>query len=137
MKSTLTLIVLFTWLPAAVFAEDRPNFLFAISDDQSWKHCGAYGDPAIQTPAFDRIAREGVLFTRAFCASPSCAPSRAALLTGRNIWELEEGGMYRDEPEMGEEPGLDEPGMEEPDMEEPLGGEEEGHRDANLGAVVA
>ena len=76
-------------------AEDarRPNILFAISDDQSWMHAGAYGDTATSTPAFDRVAREGVLFHHAFAASPSCAPSRSAILTGRNIWELEEGGV--------------------------------------------
>jgi N-sulfoglucosamine sulfohydrolase len=70
----------------------RPNILFAIADDWSWPHAGAYGDPTVKTPAFDRIAREGVLFTRAFAAAPSCTPSRAALLTGRYPHELEEGG---------------------------------------------
>lgn len=72
---------------------DKPNILLAISDDQSWMHVGAYGDKATRTPAFDRIAREGVLFQYAYCGAPSCAPSRAALLTGRHIWELEEGGI--------------------------------------------
>lgn len=56
-------------------------------------HAGAYGDKATHTPAFDRIAREGVLFNHAYAASPSCAPSRSAILTGRHIWELEEGGI--------------------------------------------
>ena len=70
-----------------------PNILFAISDDQSWMHAGAYGDKATKTPAFDRIAREGVLFNYAYTAAPSCAPSRSAILTGRHIWELEEGGI--------------------------------------------
>jgi hypothetical protein len=40
----------------------RPNILLAISDDQTWRHAGAYGDTAVSTPAFDRVAREGVLF---------------------------------------------------------------------------
>ena len=71
----------------------RPNILLAIADDWSWPHAGAYGDPAVKTPAFDRIAREGVLFTHAFAAAPSCTPSRAALLTGRSPHELEEGGV--------------------------------------------
>ena len=77
----------------ALAQSDRPNILFAISDDQSAMHAGAYGDTSTRTPAFDRIAREGVLFNYAFTASPSCAPSRSAILTGRNIWELEEGGI--------------------------------------------
>ena len=63
----------------------RPNILFAISDDQSWLHAGAYGDTVVRTPAFDRIACEGVLFTHAFTASPSCTPSRSAILTGQDI----------------------------------------------------
>ncbi len=71
----------------------RPNIVFAISDDQSWMHAGAYGDKATRTPAFDRVAREGVLFNYAYAAAPSCSPSRAAILTGRNIWELEESGI--------------------------------------------
>jgi arylsulfatase A-like enzyme len=74
-------------------APTRPNILLAIADDWSWPHAGAYGDPAVKTPAFDRIAREGALFTRAFAAAPSCTPSRAALLTGRYPHQLEEGGV--------------------------------------------
>lgn len=70
----------------------QPNILFVISDDQSWMHCGAYGDKSIRTPGFDRLAREGVLFENAHAAAPSCMPSRSAILTGRNIWELEESG---------------------------------------------
>ncbi len=68
----------------------RPNILFAIADDWSWPHAGIYGDPVIKTPTFDRVAREGVLFSQAFVASPSCTPSRAALLTGQWHWRLEE-----------------------------------------------
>jgi N-sulfoglucosamine sulfohydrolase len=68
----------------------RPNILLCISDDQSWAHVGAMGDPVVQTPAFDRVAKEGLLLTHAFCDAPSCAPSRSALLTGQHIWRLEE-----------------------------------------------
>jgi arylsulfatase A-like enzyme len=79
--------------PAAVSeAESRPNILFCISDDQSWLHTGAMGDPVVKTPSFDRIAREGILFAHAFCDAPSCAPSRSAILTGQHIWRLEEAG---------------------------------------------
>jgi uncharacterized sulfatase len=72
---------------------DRPNILFCISDDQSWIHTSSTGDPVVKTPNFDRVAREGVLFTNAYVSSPSCAPSRAAILTGQNFWQLEEGGL--------------------------------------------
>jgi len=70
----------------------RPNILFCISDDQSYAHTGATGDPVVKTPAFDRVAREGILFTRAFCDAPTCGPSRSAILTGQPIWRLEEAG---------------------------------------------
>ncbi|MFT5468937.1 MAG: N-sulfoglucosamine sulfohydrolase [Verrucomicrobiales bacterium] len=94
MKNFLTFIFSLLVGGHALSADDRPNILFAISDDQSWMHAGAYGlDKTIQTPAFDRIAEEGVLFNHAYSAAPSCAPSRAAILTGRHIWELEEGGI--------------------------------------------
>ena len=71
---------------------DRPNILFCISDDQSYAHTGANGDPVVQTPAFDRVAREGLRFTHAFCDAPTCGPSRSAILTGQHIWRLEEAG---------------------------------------------
>ena len=71
----------------------RPNILFAISDDQSWLHTGAMGDPNVETPAFDRVAHEGALFTHAFSAAPSCAPSRSAVLTGQSIWRIEDAGL--------------------------------------------
>jgi N-sulfoglucosamine sulfohydrolase len=73
-------------------AQERPNILFCISDDQSYAHTGANGDPVVQTPGFDRIAREGLRFTRAFCDAPTCGPSRSAILTGQAIWRLEEAG---------------------------------------------
>ena len=50
------------------------------------------GDPVVKTPAFDRVAREGILFTHAFCDAPSCGPSRSAILTGQHIWQLEQAG---------------------------------------------
>ncbi len=72
-------------------ADDRPNILFCIADDWGWPHAGIYGDPVVQTPAFDRLAREGVLFENAFVTAPSCTPSRNSILTGQWHWRLEEG----------------------------------------------
>lgn len=71
-----------------------PNILFAIADDQSYPHASAYGQKSFHTPVFDRIAASGILFTNAFVAAPQCSPSRAAILTGRNIWQLEEAGTH-------------------------------------------
>lgn len=70
----------------------RPNVIVAIADDWSFPHAGIYGDRTVRTPHFDRLAREGVRFTHAFAAAPSCSPSRAALLTGQAPHRLAEGG---------------------------------------------
>ncbi len=80
-----------TVFPAEPTKTPRPNILFCIADDWSWPHAGAYGDKTVKTPVFDRLAREGALFQNAFCASPSCTPSRAAILTGRAVHQLDEG----------------------------------------------
>ena len=69
----------------------RPNFLLLMSDNQSWNHLGCYGDSVVNSPEIDKLARSGVRFTHAFCAAPSCTPARAAMLTGQEIWRLEEG----------------------------------------------
>lgn len=71
-----------------------PHLLFAIADDWAWPHAGAYGCRWVRTPAFDRVAREGVLFQNAFCPAPQCSPCRAALLTGRHIWQNQEAGTH-------------------------------------------
>src|SRR4029079_5577264 len=73
---------------------EPPNILFCIADDWSWPHAGAYGCSWVKTPAFDRVAREGLLFTRAYTPNAKCAPSRASLLTGRNSWQLEEAANH-------------------------------------------
>ncbi|MDA0809897.1 MAG: sulfatase [Planctomycetota bacterium] len=79
---------------SSVMAGSRPNILVAISDDQSFPHASAYGDRAISTPAFDRVAKMGVLFNNAFTPAPGCSPMRAAFLTGRNIWQIEQAGTH-------------------------------------------
>jgi N-sulfoglucosamine sulfohydrolase len=72
----------------------QPNILFAIADDQSYPHAGVYGFAEISTPSFDQVANTGVLFSNAFVGAPQCSPSRAAILTGKNIWQLEEAGTH-------------------------------------------
>ncbi|MFO1052598.1 MAG: sulfatase [Planctomycetota bacterium] len=69
----------------------RPNILFAIADDWGWPHAGSYGDRVVKTPTFDRLAAEGVRFEAAFVSSPSCTPSRNAILTGQDFFRLGEG----------------------------------------------
>jgi arylsulfatase A-like enzyme len=63
-----------------------PNILFFIADDWG-THAGAYGTTWVKTPAFDRLAREGILFSHAYTPVAKCAPSRAIILTGRHAWQ--------------------------------------------------
>ncbi|MFK7737192.1 MAG: sulfatase [Pirellulaceae bacterium] len=75
-------------------APSRPNILFAIADDWSYGHASAYGCQWVETPNFDRVAREGILFNNAYTPNAKCAPSRATILTGRYSWQLEEAGNH-------------------------------------------
>ena len=62
-----------------------------MADDWGWPHAGAYGDEVVKTPTFDRLCREGVRFEHAYVSSPSCTPSRNAILTGQAFYRLGEG----------------------------------------------
>jgi N-sulfoglucosamine sulfohydrolase len=71
-----------------------PNILFCIADDASYPHMGAYGCQWVNTPGFDKVANNGLLFTNAYTPNAKCAPSRASILTGRNSWQLEEAANH-------------------------------------------
>ncbi|MFD0799391.1 sulfatase [Maribacter chungangensis] len=68
--------------------QERPNILFVVLDDAG-TDMGAYGSSYVNTPAFDEIAKAGLLFNKAYTPNAKCAPSRAAILTGRNSWQLD------------------------------------------------
>ncbi len=74
--------------------KEKPNILLVVADDATVRHMGAYGSKFIKTPAFDRVAKNGVLFNKAYTPNAKCAPSRASVLTGRNSWQLEQGGNH-------------------------------------------
>lgn len=59
-----------------------PNLVLFLADDHGVEDAGCYGNPDVRTPHIDQLAREGLRFERAYCASPSCTPSRSALYTG-------------------------------------------------------
>jgi len=62
----------------------QPNVLFlAVDDMKDWVQCLGGYEGTVQTPNIDRLAKRGMLFSNAHCASPVCAPSRAAIMTGR------------------------------------------------------
>ncbi len=92
-RSFLTIVPLVAILCNSQAAK-RPNILFAISDDQSYVHTSAMGYKAIHTPGFDRVAKSGVMFKNAFAPSPGCSPTRAAFLTGRHTWQIEQAGTH-------------------------------------------
>ena len=64
-------------------AGTRPNIIYVMTDDQGYGDVAAHGNPVIQTPNLDRLRAESVRFTE-FHVSPTCAPTRSALLTGRH-----------------------------------------------------
>ncbi|WP_295727764.1 sulfatase [uncultured Muribaculum sp.] len=83
-------------LPGHAVARDsslpRPNILICMADDAA--HMGAYGIPWVSTPAFDSVARQGLLFRNAFTCNSKSAPSRASFITGRNSWQLREAANH-------------------------------------------
>ena len=81
-------------------ADKRPNILFAFADDWG-RYASAYqqieGDRTpnalLNTPNFDRVAREGVLFANGFVPAPSCTPCRSSILSGRYFWQAGRGAI--------------------------------------------
>jgi len=72
----------------------KPNILFCIADDASFPHFSAVGCRWVNTPGFDRMAREGILFTNCYTPNAKSAPSRACVLTGLYSWQLREAGNH-------------------------------------------
>jgi arylsulfatase len=79
------LLIAATGLPAGRAAETpaRPNIIFLLTDDQGYGDLSCHGNPVLKTPNLDRLHDEGVRFTD-FHVSPTCSPTRAALMTGRH-----------------------------------------------------
>ena len=67
---------------ADLIPEARPNVLWITTDQQRFDTIAALGYPHMHTPNLDRIARSGVAFSRSYCQSPICTPSRASFMTG-------------------------------------------------------
>src|ERR1051325_3730744 len=75
--------------------QERPNFLFLLSDDQTYRALGLLGELEVKTPNLDRLARRGLLFTHCFnqggWSGAVCIPSRTMLNTGRTVWQCRDG----------------------------------------------
>ncbi|WP_431214762.1 sulfatase family protein [Puia sp. P3] len=98
----LTGMFLFYCAGGPLLAQRRPNIIFILSDDHAYQAISAYGSRLAVTPNIDRIAKEGVLFTRAMVTNSICGPSRASLLTGKyshkNGYTLNEKRFNTDQP---------------------------------------
>jgi N-sulfoglucosamine sulfohydrolase len=82
MRLVLVLLIISFFRAAAAERLNPPNIVVFLADDHGYLDSEVYGSKEVRTPNMLRLAREGIVFTRVFVASPSCAPSRAALLTG-------------------------------------------------------
>ncbi len=90
----LVLIIAFLAVggPVELHAQERPNVIVFLTDDQGWGDLGCYGHPRIKSPHIDQFAEEGMRFTQFYSASGVCSPSRSAILTGRTPYR---NGVYR------------------------------------------
>ena len=68
-----------------MLASAKPNLIFLLSDDLAQGDIGAYGQKLIQTPNFDRMAKEGTLYHQTYSGTSVCAPSRSSLMTGLHM----------------------------------------------------
>src|ERR1700694_2338279 len=69
--------------PSAPLEARKPNIVFVLTDDQGYGDLSCHGNPILKTPDLDRLHDEGVRFTD-FHVSPTCSPTRSALMTGRH-----------------------------------------------------
>ena len=86
MKTNLAFLLLFLLIPLNAFAandSEKPNIIIVMPDDLAYGDYGCLGNPILQTPSVDGFMKESLLFTQ-FHVSPTCAPTRAALLSGRH-----------------------------------------------------
>jgi len=93
-RKTLNLKCAAAWLgisAAAAAAADRPNIVMLMTDDQGVGDVGCYGSDRVKTPNLDRLAAEGIRFTRFYAPASSCSPTRAGIMTGRSPLRL---GIY-------------------------------------------
>ncbi len=83
-KLTIILSFLFT-LSYPLFGQKKPNLIFILADDLGYGDLGCYGQKLIKTPRLDKMAAEGMKFTRFYSGSTVCAPSRSVLMTGQHM----------------------------------------------------
>ena len=80
-------------------AQEKPNIIFILADDLGYGDLSCYGANDIQTPQIDKLAQEGIKFTRVYANSTVCSPSRASILTGNYPDLVGVPGVIRDMPD--------------------------------------
>jgi len=94
----VSLLIISLVAVAAAEPASRPNVLFLFTDDQQADTINALDNPHIRTPHIDRLVRDGLSFTNAYImggSSPGvCLPSRASLLSGRSLWNIDNQGIW-------------------------------------------
>lgn len=96
MKKLKTLLLLFPIFAQFSLFAQKPNVIVIMTDDQGYGDLGCHGNPAIRTPNIDLLHEQSVRFTN-YHADPTCAPTRAALMTGKyshrvRVWHTIQGG---------------------------------------------
>jgi len=104
-KLLLSFVTLLAFAFPADAAEQRPNIVFIYGDDVGYGDLAPYGTKSVKTPHCDRIAREGLRFTNAYCTSATCTPSRYSLLTGEYAFRRKGTGVLPGDAGMIIEPG--------------------------------
>jgi arylsulfatase A-like enzyme len=92
------LILGFSLFFVSIQAQKKPNIIFILADDLGYGDLGCHGAKDILTPNIDKLAENGIKFTRAYANSSVCSPSRAALLTGNYPDLVGVPGVIRDMP---------------------------------------
>ncbi|CAH8293822.1 choline-sulfatase [Mariniflexile fucanivorans] len=87
-RLAVCLVIFYSLSTYQIFAQNKPNILFICTDEQHPAISGFRGNPVVKTPNLDALAADGMYFTRAYVASPVCAPSRAAYMFGKHIHQL-------------------------------------------------
>ncbi len=88
MKDLTTALLTGSLLPAALWAQERPNIIYIMTDQQTATAMSCAGNPDVRTPNMDRLARHGIRFTNAYCSLPLSGPSRASMFTGHTPSEV-------------------------------------------------
>lgn len=79
-----TIVSLCLSAAAAAAADEKPNIVLVMADDQGWGDMAYYGHPVLQTPNFDAMAADALRFDRFYAAAPVCSPTRGSVMTGRH-----------------------------------------------------